>query len=123
MFDGGNGPRVRTAAQSSSEKTNLKFKHARTDSNHSEIVQALRRIGCSVLSLAPIGNGCPDLLVGIFGRNLLLEVKDGDKSPSRTRLTPMEREFHETWKGRVYTVSTVDEAIKAVNSFCAEQIS
>ena len=88
---------------------------ARTDSNHAEIISALRQIGCSVVSLAPLGNGCPDLLVGIFGRNLLLEVKDGDKCQSARQLTPLEREFHETWKGKVYTVECSEEAIDAVN--------
>jgi hypothetical protein len=87
---------------------------AKIDANQGEIVKALRAIGCSVVSLAPLGNGCPDLLVGIFRRNLLLEVKDGDKSESRRKLTPMEREFHETWKGKVETVHNVDEAIQAV---------
>ena len=88
---------------------------ARVDDNQAQIVQALRSIGCSVLSLAPIGNGCPDLLVGIFGRNLLLEVKDGEKSASRKKLTALEREFHETWKGRVYVVENSEQAIRAVN--------
>ena len=90
-------------------------RYGRIDSNHAEIAQALRAIGCSVMSLASLGNGCPDLLVGIFKRNLLLEVKDGDKSPSEQRLTVMEREWHETWKGQVVVVHNVDEAIAVVN--------
>lgn len=36
-----------------------------------EIAEALRRAGCTVQSLAALGNGAPDLLVGIDGRNLL----------------------------------------------------
>lgn len=35
---------------------------ARIDGNHAEIVDALRRTGRLVLSLAREGNGCPDLL-------------------------------------------------------------
>lgn len=93
----------------------MKRRIAKVDSNQAQIVDALRAIGCTVLSLAPLGNGCPDLLVGIFGRNLLLEVKDGTKSPSRTKLTPLERSFHSTWKGQTATVLNVEDAIRAVN--------
>ena len=50
---------------------------AKIDANHGDIVEALRGIGCSVLSLAPLGKGAPDLLVGYWGRNTILEVKDG----------------------------------------------
>lgn len=92
----------------------MKRRAARVDSNHAEIVKALRSIGCSVVSLAPLGNGCPDLLVGIFGRNILMEIKDGEKPPSQRLLSPMEREFHSTWKGQLVTVLTVDDAIRAV---------
>lgn len=35
---------------------------ARVDGNHTEMVDALRRTGRLVLSLARAGNGCPDLL-------------------------------------------------------------
>lgn len=45
------------------------------DQNHAEIVHALRDVGCSVLSLASLGRGAPDLLCGYKGRNVLLEVK------------------------------------------------
>lgn len=95
-------------------------RNARIDDNHAEIVKALRAIGCSVVSLAPLGNGCPDLLVGIFGRNLLLEVKDGAKCPSARKLTVLEKEFHETWKGRVCVVENAEQATNAVN-FCSHE--
>lgn len=91
-------------------------RHAKTDANQTEIVAALRAIGCSVLSLAPLGNGAPDLLIGIFGRNYLLEVKDGAKPPSRRALTPLEKEFHNTWKGQVAIVETAEQAIEIVNT-------
>lgn len=87
---------------------------ARTDSNHAEIVEALRRAGASVQSLAAVGSGCPDLLVGHRGRNVLLEVKDGSKSPSRRKLTPDEHVWHARWNGQVVTVESVEQALKAV---------
>jgi hypothetical protein len=52
---------------------------ARTDSNQTEIVATLRSLGCSVQMLHAVGAGCPDLLIGIDGQNLLLEIKDGSK--------------------------------------------
>lgn len=89
-------------------------KVARVDDNQTEIVEALRRVGCSVQSLATVGNGCPDLLVGRQGVNTLLEVKDGSKPPSRRRLTPDEQIWQHKWGGQVVTVETVEQALKAV---------
>ena len=45
---------------------------ARTDENHTAIVQALLDAGCSVQSLAAVGCGCPDLLWGLAGVNGLI---------------------------------------------------
>lgn len=88
---------------------------ARTDQNQSEIVQALRAIrGVRVQSLAGVGQGCPDLLVGYRGRNYLLEVKDGQKVKSQRLLTRDEIEWHVSWTGQVRVVETVDEAISEI---------
>lgn len=38
---------------------------ARTDANQTAIVEALRKCGASVQSLAAVGKGVPDLLVGL----------------------------------------------------------
>ena len=89
-------------------------RRARTDGNHGQIVEALRAAGCTVQSLAAIGDGTPDLLVGVDGRNLLVEVKDGSKSPSRRRLTDDERTWHAAWAGQVVVVATVAEALMVV---------
>lgn len=87
---------------------------ARVDDNHGKIVKELRKAGCSVQSLAASGGGVPDLLVGIRGRNLLLEVKDGDKCPSKRRLTPDQELWHEQWRGEVAVVESVQDALKTV---------
>lgn len=87
---------------------------ARVDDNQDQIVAALRKIGCSVVSLAAVGKGCPDLLVGLAAKNFLLEVKDGSKSPSRRQLTEDQKTFHRAWNGQVRVVETVEEAIKLV---------
>lgn len=92
---------------------------AKVDRNHSEIVKALRDAGCGVLDLSAIGHGCPDLLVHpptypSCRFAVLLEVKDGLKSPSQRKLTPDQEKFHAAWKGYIHVVTSVDEALKAV---------
>jgi hypothetical protein len=84
---------------------------ARTDGNHTEVVGALKNIGASVQSLAALGDGCPDLLVGYRGRNFLIEVKDGAKSPSARKLTDDQEIWHDSWRGAVSVASSVEEAI------------
>ncbi len=87
---------------------------ARVDDNQGQIVDALRRVGCSVWSLAGVGKGFPDLAVGFRGRNLFLEVKDGSKPPCKRKLTPDEEAFHASWRGHVAVVESVDDALKIV---------
>jgi hypothetical protein len=86
-------------------------KRAKIDANQPEIVAALRRIGCSVQSLANIGGGCPDILVGYRGLNHILEIKDGTLPPSRRGLTLDEYKWHEEWQGKVHCATCVDDAI------------
>jgi Holliday junction resolvase len=85
---------------------------SRVDDNQKCIVRALRQTGASVLSLAAIGNGCPDLLVLCAGRLYMLEVKDGDKAPSRQKLTPHQIKFHADWP--VVVVNSVESALKSI---------
>ena len=87
---------------------------ARLDANHHEIVRALEAVGARVQSLASVGSGCPDLVVGWRRRNILLEVKDGAKIPSKRRLTPDEERWHRTWSGQVAIVHNVTEALHAI---------
>jgi hypothetical protein len=85
---------------------------AKIDDNQRSIVDALRAIGASVQTLAPVGQGCPDLLVGYKGHNYLLEVKDGNKVASARRLTPLQEVWHRQWAGSpVAVVRSPDEAL------------
>jgi len=87
---------------------------AKIDDNQRVIVEALRNAGASVQSLATVGKGCPDIVVGFRGKNVLMEIKKDGVSPSRQRLTPDEQAWHEAWKGSVVIVKTADEALKAM---------
>jgi hypothetical protein len=78
---------------------------ARVDRNQKEIVEHLRKRGATVQPLHTVGRGCPDLLVGYGGQNYLVEVKDGEKSPSQRKLTPDEDAWHWMWKGQVEVVT------------------
>ena len=67
---------------------------ARVDGNHAEIVDCFKKLGCSVLSLAPLGGGVPDLLVAINGITWLVEVKMPNGKENELQI-----EFAITWKG------------------------
>jgi hypothetical protein len=61
-----------------------------------------------------VGQGFPDLVVSFRGRNILIEIKDGSKPPSARRLTPDQKEFHESWDGELYVVESAEQAIKVL---------
>lgn len=88
---------------------------AKVDANHGEIVDALRAAGASVHSLAGVGNGCPDLLVGASGKTALVEIKDGSLPPSARRLTPDQLKFHSEWRGgTLAVVCDVESALRVL---------
>ena len=88
---------------------------AHIDSNQSEIVRALRVAGASVEpKLARVGDGCPDLLVGIRKVTTIFEVKDGKKPPSKKKLTEDEIRWHNSWNGSVYIVESVEQALQVL---------
>ena len=82
----------------------------RTDANQAEIVRALRDAGCTVVDLHKVGRGCPDILVGIHGRNVLMEIKT-----ATGRLTVDEINFHGMWEGQYDIVRSVEEAFAVIN--------
>ena len=89
----------------------------RVDANHGNVVNALRMVGCNVQDLSTVGEGCPDLLIGIpTVRELaFMEIKDGDKIPSKRKLTPDQVEWHARWEGYpVHIVESVSEALAIV---------
>ena len=98
------------------------MRNARVDKNQTEIVKALRKIGCTVQHLHAVGKGCPDLLVGYKGFNILLEVKDGGKSISAQKLTEDQVVWHRSWNGHVDVVNTVESSILAVYQ-CINELS
>ena len=90
----------------------------KVDANQGAIVAALRKAGCSVTSLAAIGDGCPDLMAGRAGHTFLIEVKNPEyrcKGDPGKDLSSDEIAWLAAWRGGVVSVVyTVDEALAAV---------
>jgi len=84
---------------------------SRADLNQSEIVKALRSVGVTVHITNQVGNGFPDLVCGVFGKNYLIEVKNEE---ARGRLTAEQEIFIDKWKGKIHIVETVDEALRVI---------
>jgi Holliday junction resolvase len=85
--------------------------YARIDSNHKEIVAALRQVGATVVSLAEMKHGIPDILVGYNGETILMEIKRDAKA----KFTPDQLDFLSKWKGgAISRVDSVDAAIRAL---------
>ena len=87
---------------------------ARADENQLRIVRALEGIGCSVHDLrTPV-----DLLVGLAGQSLLIEVKrpPGPRGGTSDRThTPAQAKFLQSWRGGpVATVDSPEAAIRAI---------
>ena len=92
-------------------------KRAKVDSNQTAIVDALRKAGAFVQSMAAIGRGCPDLLAGYRGQTYILELKDGSKVPSARRLTEDQLRWHAQWTGGpLMVVESADDALKAIGA-------
>lgn len=90
------------------------YRRNAVDANQNEIVEALRKAGCSVSPISQAGEGVPDLIAGFRGVNYLLEVKDGSKPPSKQKLTVKQRKWHDQWLGSVSIVNSVEQAFKAI---------
>ena len=89
---------------------------ANVDRNQAEIVKHLEQIGCSVQSLAAVGTGVPDLLVGRRAVNVLIEVKNPKQKPSARKLRKTQVDWSLKWRGQVAVAHTPHEAEAAVNA-------
>ena len=88
---------------------------AKIDANQEAVVTALRAAGATVQSLAGVGKGVPDLLVGFKGQTLLMEVKDGFKPLSKRSLNEDQLRWHNVWKGgALAVVDSPDAALRMI---------
>ena len=91
----------------------------RVDANHDAVKQAFKALGCWVGDLHGLGQGMPDLLVSVPPSNVLalIEVKDGDKPPSKRKLTKPEQEFHETCPAMIWIVEGLEDVKTVVRYY------
>jgi len=88
---------------------------SKVDANHTEIVDCFKKLGCSVLSLAAMGKGVPDLLVATKGITWLVEVKSG-----KSKENELQKEWAENWQGAralVRDTQGVETVVKLMRSF------
>jgi len=85
-------------------------KHGKVDAIQKECVDEARKFGASVISLASVGKGCPDLLIGWRGKNFLVEIKSHDKAT----LTQDQRIMHATYCGKIYVVYSAEELLETL---------
>lgn len=92
--------------------------YKKVDANQRKIVERLRKLGFSVRSLASVGKGMGDILVGGISNgkksNWLFEIKDPDQKKSNRKLTPDEQLFFDKWRGQVDIVETIEDVLKIV---------
>lgn len=90
----------------------------RVDDNHKSIVDGLRKVGARVQSIAAVGKGCPDLLVAYRGRWFVAEIKDGDKSASRQKLTEAETRWHDSFitSAPIHVWTSLSDALQTIGA-------
>lgn len=75
------------------------YAFSRKDSNHDELSDAYRELGCSVVDLSSVGSGVPDAVIGAAGITDFAEFKTKDG-----RLEPAQNTFMQTWRGSIVWV-------------------
>lgn len=85
-------------------------KHGKIDGNQKYIVKSLRDMGATVESLADLGGGRPDILVGFRGKNYLFEIKKDEKET----LTDDQEKWHLEWNGEVFTIYNFVQAMRVL---------
>lgn len=87
----------------------------RTDHNHGDAVEGLRRAGYRVHDTSTLGGGFPDLVVGTpWGSLALVEIKN---ELQRWRVTPQQADFRRNWRRYpVFVALGAEDAIRQMTS-------
>ena len=89
---------------------------AKVDVNQPALVADIRALGMTVQHLHSLGQGCPDILVGVGkgkgkGKNYLFEIKNPEYDG---KLTADEQGWHDSWRGQVAVVETIENILEVV---------
>lgn len=83
----------------------------RVDGNHKELVAAFRQLGATVTDLSRVGGGCPDILVGVYGLTIPVEIK------TRTgRLNELQQQWRANWQGSYAIVRDHEGVIRLLET-------
>lgn len=86
----------------------------KVDLNHAQIVTDLRNKKCgiilSVLDTHALGKDAPDIIVGVFNRNYLVEIKSEKGKPTVGQL-----KFASNWNGAYYFAKSASEILKQIH--------
>lgn len=97
-------------------------KSARKDRNHNELVELAESLGMSVLEVHQLP-GALDLVVGCYGIDRRIEIKDGAKTASERKLSQREHEEFEKWRGHYPDIwETEDDVHETRRSMLAEAV-
>ena len=81
----------------------------RKDSNHDDIMDALKAAGIKALSMSKMGGGWPDAVCSIRGYTCFVEFK----SPGE-KLNEKQVAFMASWPGDVWVAESPQEAVEKV---------
>ena len=84
--------------------------HSKVDKNRPEILKCLRSAGITYKPVHQLKGFC-DVIVGWKGKNYLFEIKPDHKA----KLTKLEQEFKDKWKGSYYIVTSFNEILEILN--------
>jgi len=104
-------------------RSNLK---GRIDVNQPEIIACFKKLGMSVETTSDLGGGFPDILVSFGHVTVLVEIKDGEKPPSKRKLTTDEQVFRNRTLAWYEVIESIPQAfslakkIRKVASFIAQ---
>jgi hypothetical protein len=93
------------------------------DANHDELVAVFERMGASVFDTSAVGRGFTDIVIGMAGFNVLVEIKDGNKTASKKALGKAQVEFRGAWRGWYEVVESVDDVLALLNKIRLKQIA
>lgn len=95
-----------------------RVRRGKKDANHDALKLVFQQMGCSVADLYNAGlPGFPDVVVGITGRDYLVEIKNPETRYGRAGLNSNQTAFARDWRGgQLYVVSTPDEVAALVNN-------
>lgn len=88
----------------------------KVDANQQRCIDEVRAAlpEATIQVLSGVGQGVPDLLIGYQGANYLVELKDGDKPPSRRQLNEVQVQWHDRWQGQAAVATSSAGIVAAI---------